>query len=169
MENSNKDRKINWLQIAIIGFAFLLIISLWVGNLLLLKDKSPELRGTFGDMFGSVNALFSGLAFAGIILTIFLQSKELSLQREELSYTREELRRTANAQELSERALNRQAENLKISAKLSALNTLYNYYKEEEETIKHTAPHHKSYLDFRNKKLDCIYKIEEILERKERS
>lgn len=29
-------------------------------------------RGTFGDLFGAVNALFSGLAFAGLIYTIVL-------------------------------------------------------------------------------------------------
>jgi hypothetical protein len=41
-------------------------------------------------MFGVVNALFSGLAFAGIIFTILLQRKELKYQREELSATRSE-------------------------------------------------------------------------------
>lgn len=50
----------------------------------------PE-RGTFGDMFGAVNALFSGLAFASLIYTISLQRRELELQRQELSLTRAEL------------------------------------------------------------------------------
>lgn len=49
-------------------------------------------KGQFGDMFGWVNALFSGLAFAGLIYTIFLQRNELSLQREELRATREEMK-----------------------------------------------------------------------------
>lgn len=48
-------------------------------------------RGTFGDMFGAVNSLFSGLAFAAIIYTIALQRDELSLQRKELELTRGEL------------------------------------------------------------------------------
>ena len=48
-------------------------------------------RGIFGDKFGAVNALFSGLAFAGLIFTIVLQRKELSLQREELQLTRKEM------------------------------------------------------------------------------
>jgi hypothetical protein len=47
-------------------------------------------RGTFGDMFGAINALFSGLAFAGIIVTILLQRQELELQRKELTETRKE-------------------------------------------------------------------------------
>lgn len=48
-------------------------------------------RGTFGDMFGAVNALFSGLAFASIVYTILLQRQELVLQRRELELTRGEL------------------------------------------------------------------------------
>lgn len=34
-------------------------------------------RGQFGDKFGAINALFAGFAFAGIIFTILLQSREL--------------------------------------------------------------------------------------------
>lgn len=48
-------------------------------------------RGTFGDMFGAINSLFSGLAFASIVYTILLQRQELSLQRHELQLTRLEL------------------------------------------------------------------------------
>lgn len=54
--------------------------------------NDSEKQGQFGDQFGAVNALFSGLAFAGLIFTIILQKKELALQREELSQTREELK-----------------------------------------------------------------------------
>ena len=57
--------------------------------------------GTFGDTFGAINSLFSGLALAGIIYTIYLQKIELSLQRKELGYTRDELTRSADAQEKS--------------------------------------------------------------------
>ena len=39
---------------------------------------TPQDRGLFGDMFGAMNALFGGLAFAGIIYTILLQRVELS-------------------------------------------------------------------------------------------
>lgn len=45
-------------------------------------------RGTFGDMFGGLNTLFSGMAFLGIVVTILMQQKELSLQRDELIATR---------------------------------------------------------------------------------
>lgn len=37
--------------------------------------------GTFGDMFGAANALFSALAFAVIVITMWLQVKELKESR----------------------------------------------------------------------------------------
>lgn len=39
--------------------------------------------GTLGDAFGILNTLFSGLAFAGLLYTIYLQKKELRETREE--------------------------------------------------------------------------------------
>ncbi len=64
--------------------------------------------GTFGDTFGAINSLFSGLALAGIIYTIYLQKTELGLQRKELKYTRKELKRSANAQEVTTKLLTEQ-------------------------------------------------------------
>ncbi|MCQ2224314.1 MAG: putative phage abortive infection protein [Paludibacteraceae bacterium] len=50
-----------------------------------------EDRGAFGDMFGALNALFSGLAFAGMIVALNLQRKEFELQRKELKNSTEAL------------------------------------------------------------------------------
>lgn len=55
----------------------------WAGN------SIPPSLGVSGDMFGGLTALFSGLAFAGLISTLLMQRKELELQRKELSQTRE--------------------------------------------------------------------------------
>lgn len=65
---------------------FALVLTAWVICWAALGNDAE--RGTFGDMFGSVNALFSGLAFAGLIVAIRLQSEELALQRQELADTR---------------------------------------------------------------------------------
>lgn len=65
------------------------VIILWAGSGIALYALKE--RGTFGDMFGAVNALFSGLAFAALVYTINLQRTELRLQRLELSLTRAEL------------------------------------------------------------------------------
>ena len=66
--------------------------------------------GQAGDLYGSVNALFSGLAFVGVVVAISLQSEELALQRKEIAANREELSRTADAQEQTFRALTRTAD-----------------------------------------------------------
>ena len=68
---------------------FVCLVVAWV----LIPKFYGELKGSgeFGDMFGGVNALFSGLAFVGVVIAILLQKNELALQREELEQTREEL------------------------------------------------------------------------------
>jgi hypothetical protein len=67
----------------------LIVLLLMLINWLWLKDMAE--RGTFGDMFGGVNALFSGLAFAGVIYAILLQRRDLELQRVELRGQREQM------------------------------------------------------------------------------
>ena len=64
------------------------------------KD-SQSLLGTFGDSFGALNTLFSGLAFSGIIISIYLQSKELS-------ETRSEIKAQGTQFSLQTKALNKQ-------------------------------------------------------------
>lgn len=78
-----------WIVLAIIG-----VIAMWSVSWFLINRNIDCLtdRGTFGDMFGAVNSLFSGLAFAGLIATLLYQREELKLQREELAQTREELK-----------------------------------------------------------------------------
>jgi hypothetical protein len=61
--------------------------------------------GVFGDSFGYINSLFSGMALAGVIVAIFLQRQELKLQREELLETRRELSKSAEAHQQSQQAL----------------------------------------------------------------
>lgn len=84
-------------------------------------------------MFGGLNALYSGLAFAGIIYTILLQREELKLQRQELKDTRSELERTANAQEKSQEALNNQLKSMELSSKIDNLFKFIEIDKGEEE------------------------------------
>lgn len=98
---------------------------------------TPDLQGAgqFGDLFGAVNTLFSGLAFAGLIYTALLQRSELSLQRKELSLTRTELSRTARAQEQAEIALRAQADAARQSAHLTAINFLLEHYQTERRKI----------------------------------
>jgi Putative phage abortive infection protein len=77
----------------IIVLAILGVTLLWaLGGLLSYAWGPPSNGGEFGDMFGAVTALFTGLAFAGVIWTVRLQAEELRLQRAELALTRTEIR-----------------------------------------------------------------------------
>lgn len=101
----------------------LLVLILWSGSAFLIfygLDNWSE-RGTFGDLFGAVNALFSGLAFAGLIYTIILQKEDIEIQRKEIAQNRAELKKSANAQK-------QQVEQMKLTARLDALKTLIDYY-----------------------------------------
>ena len=64
----------------------LLVTIIWAVSalvLILLVDDFSK-SGTFGDSFGVLNTLFSGLAFAGIIVTVKMQNDEMREQRKEL-------------------------------------------------------------------------------------
>jgi hypothetical protein len=113
-----RNDPIKGLVILIICFFILWGIS-WGAMIYYIDDWNK--RGSFGDMFGSINALFSGAALAGIIYTIFLQRRELQLQRRELELTRDELHRSAEAQEKSEAALHEQIKQMQEQSELQLL------------------------------------------------
>ena len=62
-------------------------------------EISYDKLGTYGDFFGSFTSLFTVLAFGGLIISLFLQRKDLELQRNELEESRKELKAQAAAQE----------------------------------------------------------------------
>lgn len=72
--------------------------------------KTPESAGETGDQFGSINALFSGLAFTGVVIAILLQREELQEQRRVLKLQQEDLARSVEAQQKSEEALRKRVE-----------------------------------------------------------
>ena len=120
--NDNKSRLWIWIVLAIIGVIAAWGLSWWLINKNI--DCSTE-RGTFGDMFGAVNALFSGLAFAGLIVTILYQKEELKLQREELKETRNEL----NAQKLEFQEQNKTMKRQRFE------NTFFNMLSLQQEIV----------------------------------
>jgi len=73
---------------------FAIVLGVFTGGWYLFDRAFPPAQDNslFGDKFGAISALFSGLAFAGLIWAVRLQGKELALQREELAQTREELK-----------------------------------------------------------------------------
>ena len=59
------------------------VFGVWLTSWILLARYIPDAseRGHFGDQFGAVNALFSGLAFAVIFCALYAQHEELREQR----------------------------------------------------------------------------------------
>lgn len=87
------------------------IISVWGGVTFFIFPRlvgDVEVRGQWGDSFGMINALFAGLALAGVIYAIILQREELQLQREELEKTREEIKGQKEQLEAQNQTLQKQ-------------------------------------------------------------
>lgn len=103
-----KDKKSTNPQKAILAFSLVIILWFYSGVFIFylsdiqsiseatdkstLTNKVTSLlgeRGTIGDMFGAVNALFTGLALAAVFYTILLQRQAINIQKEELAQTRD--------------------------------------------------------------------------------
>jgi len=113
----------------------LLIIIIWLCTLIgvCASFDSWAERGQFGDLFGSINALFSGLALAGIIYTIYLQKQELSLQRTELRLQRKAME-ASQAELANQVKVQKDALKVAISqVKVEAEKALIEYWKMEAE------------------------------------
>jgi hypothetical protein len=126
-----------------IGFGVLVVV-LWLGNLGLGLILAKDERGLFGDMFGAVNALFSGLAFVGLIYIILLQSQELKLQREELKLTREEMQDTRVEIEGQKKALELQSVTMQ---KQQFENTFFQLLKYKSTVISNLRNSHHSGIE----------------------
>ena len=164
--NENKeDNKLNNLYWLLLG-----VIAIWISSIFIVPLFYCNLtdRGVFGDSFGAINSLFSGLAFAGIIYTILLQRKELKLQRDELELTRDELAKSAKAQIESQKELAKQSLNMKRTAELNALSTLIqdihnqqDYYRSQKQS------YHELLIDLDSEKKGYKDRIKDILDDKQ--
>ncbi len=112
------------LTFAVVGFVVGVIVLNWH----YLHLRSPEQRGTFGDMFGGVNALFAGLAFAALIITLWMQwdqiqsqEQDSNVQKQYIQNALEALSASAEAQNSSMLALQAQIQELAKQRRLSIL------------------------------------------------
>jgi hypothetical protein len=93
-----------------------------------ISNFSPETIGSIGDSFGWLNALFSGLAFAGLIITVIMQREELGLQREDLRLQSEQMRESRDE-------LAKSADAQRDAANISAISILKKEYNLQIEAI----------------------------------
>ena len=87
---SARDHK----NLAVLLGSTVIIIAIWMISWMVIDicfhQNAGDGVGTFGDKFGAINSLFSGLAFAGLIMTLILQKEELEAQRKELNDQKKE-------------------------------------------------------------------------------
>lgn len=104
MNSNNKDqkeKKETWLiSLFIIGIVVLWFLFPWALKYLTdffqwnIRNTEDTNFGTFGDTYGALNTLFSGLAFSTLIITLILQRKELQLQRKAVQDQHLEIQRS---------------------------------------------------------------------------
>lgn len=80
---ATSEPKLRWIVYAVVG-----VIILWLLNAAVGLYLDNDHRGVFGDTFGAVNALFSGLAFAGVTYAILMQRYEVALAKDDARATK---------------------------------------------------------------------------------
>lgn len=102
-------------------------------------EKIGEKYGTYGDSYGSLNTLFSGLAFAILIISLFMQRQELQAQRQELEAQRKEISESNKIAE-GQRVITKQQaqlieQQIKDTNVQNFYNTLFKFLEEKQRKI----------------------------------
>ena len=121
--------------------AVLAVFLMWLAYAFLIDNFIPSQtdRGLFGDQFGALNTLFSGLAFAIIIVALFLQRKEFSAQLDEIRKTQKIAIQQAEALVKQEEVFQKQLETQKQQ---QIENTFFNILKFHTELVATLAIYH---------------------------
>jgi hypothetical protein len=89
-KKTNEHKK-NRLIALLINILVIFVVTIWAGMGLVFSRMNTD-TATLGDSFGALNTLFSGFAFIGVIIAIYLQGQELKNTQKELRGQKEELR-----------------------------------------------------------------------------
>jgi hypothetical protein len=89
--------------VIVVLFFWLLFLALTAIVLWHKGDKTIADYGQLGDTFGALNALFTGLALAGLTYTAFLQRQEIQAQERDSQENKRALQREARSQFLAAR------------------------------------------------------------------
>lgn len=81
------------------GVVIVLFLAFFFGYVPFIPSDLPS-KGLFGDSFGALNSLFSGLGFAGLVVTLIFQQRQIKQQSIEFK------------EQLSDAAVRRYEENL---------------------------------------------------------
>ncbi|MEN4916518.1 putative phage abortive infection protein [Acinetobacter pittii] len=95
-------------------------------------EKIGEKYGAYGDAYGSLNTLFSGWAFALLLISLFMQRRELQEQRKELAAQRDEI---TKANEIAESQRNITKQQSELLAQQSFYSLLFKLLDEKNNKI----------------------------------
>ncbi|GIF53412.1 hypothetical protein DFJ67_1124 [Asanoa ferruginea] len=103
---SRARRLLSWTILLLAGVSVALLAGLAASGMIAgtAPDETWAVRANVGETFGVLNAIFSGLALAAVVVTFWMQftelrsqRAELALQRDSLIQTKAELHRSAEA------------------------------------------------------------------------
>lgn len=126
--------------IAFIGlsvFGICLVLAYIAAYVLLARDPSLlapylgltppntwQILASMGEMFGGLNCVVSGLAFAALIYSLAQQRRELRYQRHSMAESRREMNLSIQAQVESAKALSIQIDHMRLTATIDGLGAL---------------------------------------------
>ena len=146
-EKNNYTRQLLiWGGVVIVFWLFYSSLLFWGHCILPIPDSLAQHKdtiGVFGDYFGALNALFAGLAFAGLIVTIRQQSADLKATKDEMQ---NQTAQFAKQTELIQKQIAKQEENFREQRYFNLITRL-------DKTRSETATRHnsKGYINIINK------------------
>lgn len=107
-KDKESTNQISNFQSAFISLS-LIIFIIWLITFAIIFHKPYDKTGPFGDSFGAINALFTGLALAAVVATLFVQRADLitSLNELKLSTKALEAQAVASTQLIEETKIER--------------------------------------------------------------
>ncbi|HHQ4620025.1 TPA: hypothetical protein ACSP2N_004084, partial [Aeromonas veronii] len=112
--------------------------------------------GSFGDSYGALNTLFSGLAFSAVLITLLVQANQLVVTHKELDLTRLEMKEQSKQFEKQTLLMNKQLfEGTFLIYLTNILGSRIQYYLLME---KKGIFHGKNMLDFLVKTCICSHR-----------
>ncbi|MDX8255247.1 hypothetical protein [Acinetobacter pittii] len=97
-------------------------------------QKTGAKYGTYGDSYGALNTLFSGLAFASLVLSLYLQRKELQAQRIDIDKQQQEIEKSNVIAEHQRQIADQQAKLLKQQVEEAQVRNFYDLFFKYIET-----------------------------------
>jgi len=90
--NVQSQQKTSWLPTLIaVSFVLVFIALNWILPIFFLKKWDD--RGAFGQLFGPVTALFTGIGIVGLVYTIRLQQTQIEINRQSQAETQKTIER----------------------------------------------------------------------------